>query len=63
MSDERRRPHRPAPHADLTDLIDAAGGQTEQSRAEIAAATAQALVSAARGDSDPERLVGLADSV
>ncbi len=63
MSDERRRPHRPAPYADLTALIDAAGGRTEQSRAEIAAATAHALVSAARGDSDPDRLVGLADSV
>ncbi len=63
MSDERRRPHRPAPYADLTALIDAAGGRTEQSRAEVAAATAHALVSAARGDSDPDRLVGLADSV
>ncbi len=63
MADQPARPHRPAVYADLTSLIDAAGGQTPRSRAEIAAATAHVLVTAAREQTDPDRLVGLADSV
>jgi len=37
-------PKRPTPHADLTNLIDAAGGSMPSSRAEIAAATAAVVV-------------------
>ncbi len=59
------RPHRPAPYADLTALIDAAGGTTQSSRAEIAAATAAVLVEAGRshGCADGRRFVELADQV
>ncbi len=63
MVDDPKRSHRPAPFPDLTALIDAAGGQSPQSRAEIAAATAQFLVTAGRDEPDPDRLVGLADAV
>ena len=63
MAQEHKRPHRPTPYADLTALIDAAGGQSLQSRTEIASAMAQVLVTTAREDSDSERLVGLADRV
>ena len=59
------RPHRPAPYADLTAFIDAAGGHTTSSRSEIAAATAAVLVQAGR-DQDgamDERFVALADRV
>ena len=43
------RPHRPALFADLTEMIDAAGGDASPSaRAEIAAATAAVLVQAGR---------------
>jgi hypothetical protein len=63
MANDPARPHRPAVYADLTSLIDAAGGQTPRSRSEIATATAHALVSAARDERDTDRLVGLADSV
>ena len=38
------RPHRPALFADLTEMIDAAGGASPSSRAEIAAATAAVVV-------------------
>jgi hypothetical protein len=49
------RPHRPAPYADLTGFIDAAGGVAPSSRAEVAAATAAVLVQAGRAvaGSDP----------
>jgi len=63
MAKEHARPHRPAVYADLTALIDAGGGQSPRSRTEIAEATAHVLVTAAREDADPDRLVGLADSV
>lgn len=60
------RPHRPAPYADLTGFIDAAGGVTPSSRAEIAAATADLLVQAGRAaDSvaDADRFIALVDRV
>ncbi|MEO6887167.1 MAG: hypothetical protein ABI232_12915 [Jatrophihabitantaceae bacterium] len=59
------RPHRPSLHSDLTELIDAAGGDGSQSRAEIAAATAALLVEAGRArpaDTDGP-FVDLADQV
>jgi hypothetical protein len=62
MSERPARPHRPAPHADLTAIIDAAGGAGPQSRAEVAAATA-ALVMAVGRDCDGPGLVELADEV
>jgi hypothetical protein len=52
--------------ADLTELIDAAGGaspETSASRAELAAATAAVLVQAGREPGDDERFVALADRV
>jgi hypothetical protein len=64
MAERERRPHRPAPYADLTALIDAAGGTVPQSRAEIAAATAAVLVHAGRQPSGPDApFVDLADRV
>jgi hypothetical protein len=57
------RPHKPALFADLTEMIDAAGGAPAHSRAEIAAATAAVLVQAGRSPGDGSRFVGLADSV
>jgi len=57
------RPHRPALFADLTEMIDAAGGASPSSRAEIAAATAAVLVQAGRSPGDGGRFVGLADRV
>jgi hypothetical protein len=59
------RPHRPAPYADLTGFIDAAGGITASSRAEIAAATADLVVQAGRADSvaDADRFIALVDRV
>jgi 2,4-dienoyl-CoA reductase-like NADH-dependent reductase (Old Yellow Enzyme family) len=68
MADGRARPHRPTPYADLTALIDAAGGSAPESRAEIAAATAAVLVRVGREPSaDPreqnEKLVALADRI
>jgi hypothetical protein len=62
------RPHRPALFADLTEMIDAAGGASPQARAEIAAATASVLVQAGRAPDDGEeydrdRFVALADRV
>lgn len=67
-ADERPRPHRPAVRADLTDLIDAGGGAAAPSRAEIASATAAALVGAGRASSgdaqvSDDMLIGLADRV
>jgi hypothetical protein len=63
-SSPRGRPHRPALHADLTAIIDAAGGDEPGSRAEIASATAAAVVQAGRRDSgDDERFVALADRI
>jgi hypothetical protein len=57
------RPHRPARFADLTELIDAAGGAVPSSRAEVAAATAAVLVRAGRAPGDGDRFVALADRV
>lgn len=63
MDERAKRPHRPLPHADLTALIDAAGGDMPHTRAELATATAQVLLTAGRADSDWRRLVELADSI
>jgi len=60
---EDPRPHRPALFADLTEMIDAAGGASPSSRAEIAAATAAVLVQAGREPGDGSRFVSLADRV
>lgn len=62
-SNPEPRPHRPALFADLTDMIDAAGGASPSSHAEIAAATAAVLVQAGRSPGDGSRFVGLADRV
>lgn len=61
-NDAHRRPHRPARYADLTELIDAAGGVSPRSRTEVATAAAQALLNAA-AEGERDRLVALADSV
>lgn len=63
MAEEQPRPHRPALYADLTEMIDAAGGSSASSRAEIAAATAAVLVEAGRSPGDDARFVALADRV
>jgi hypothetical protein len=64
------RPHRPARYADITPLIDAAGGMYAGSRAEIAAATAAALLQYGREEAptppdtaDEARFVHLAEQV
>lgn len=57
------RPHRPGRYADLTAFIDAAGGVTPSSRAEMAAATAEAVLQAGRSPGDGELFVALADRV
>jgi hypothetical protein len=57
------RPHRPARYADLTGFIDAAGGVAPHSHAEMAAATAAAVLQAGRAPGDGARFVGLADRV
>ena len=62
MSEGQRRPHRPARYADLTALIDAAGGDSPRSRAEVAAAAAQTLLAAA-AEGERERFITLADAV
>ncbi len=62
MVDVEQRPHRPATYADLTGFIDAAGGVVPSSRAEIAAATADLLVTAGRAGAD-DRFVALVDAV
>jgi hypothetical protein len=62
--DEPARPHRPARYADLTALIDAAGGTSPPaSRAEIAAATAELVVDAGRHRQRAADFVSLADTV
>ncbi len=59
-----QRHHRPAPFADLTDLIDAACGDwPASSRAELAAATAAVVIRAGRSPGDGARFVALADRV
>src|SRR3954471_2087114 len=63
MTEDAARPHRPARYADLTEMIDAAGGASTSSRAEIAAATAAVLVQAGRSPGDGARFVALADRV
>jgi hypothetical protein len=72
MVSKRARAHRPVPLPDLTALIDAAGGNAAYSRAEIASATAAAVVHAGRQapatsvpveDLMVDRFVGLADLV
>ncbi len=70
MSAAGRRAHRPVRYADLTGLIDAAGGTHQPTRGEIAAATASVVIAAGRREStadgagpSPEWLVGLADVV
>jgi hypothetical protein len=66
-ADDVPRPHRPALFADLTEMIDAAGGTAPASRAEIAAATAAVVVRAGRTPGEHndggQRFVGLADEV
>lgn len=58
------RPHRPARYADLTEIIDAAGGEWTTSRAEVAAHTAQLVVAAGRdGGEASGDLVDLADQI
>ena len=52
------RPHRPAPYADLTAFIDAAGGVVSSSPAELAAATTVPTPESAEdgtGSADAER--------
>jgi hypothetical protein len=67
MAEHRGRPHRPSPYADLTALIDAAGGDSPSSRAEIAAATAAVVVRAGRAPhdcgADDAAFVDLADRI
>jgi hypothetical protein len=62
MAEEPQRPHRPARYADLTALIDAAGGDSPRSPAEVAASAAQAVLDAA-AEGERDRLVRLADAV
>lgn len=63
MTEEPARPHRPARFADLTEMIDAAGGCPPDSRADVASATAAVLVQAGRSPGDGARFVALADRV
>ena len=52
------------PHADLTELIDSAGGQTPDLPSDRAASTAALVLAATRnGSSDPDAMVSLADRV
>jgi hypothetical protein len=61
---EQPRPHRPALFADLTELIDAAGGASSPgARAEMASSTAAVVVQAGRTPGDGERFIELADRV
>jgi hypothetical protein len=50
-------------YADLTAIIDAAGGTDPGSHAELAAATAAVVVQAGRTEGDDERFVALADRI
>jgi hypothetical protein len=67
ITDPSPRPHRPAPYADLTALIDAAGGHAQPVPSELAATTAAAVIGAGRRDDatpdDIDALVRLADTV
>lgn len=63
VTDPSPRPRRPAHYADLTELIDAAGGSTPESRGEIASATAALLVRAGRELGADQRFIDLADRV
>ncbi|MEP6599535.1 MAG: hypothetical protein ABJB98_08845 [Actinomycetota bacterium] len=71
QQDRSGRPHRPVPHADLTDLIDAARQSDDpgpEARAEVAAATAAVVLAAGRKPESAERatvarLVALADTL
>ncbi|HZC70202.1 MAG TPA: hypothetical protein VE442_05885 [Jatrophihabitans sp.] len=63
MAEEHLRPHRPALFADLTEMIDAAGGSSARSRAEVASTTAAVLVQAGRSPGEGARFVALADRV
>ena len=57
------RPHRPALFADLTEMIDAAGGADPTARGEIAAATVALVVQAGREPGDGARFVDLGDRI
>ncbi|MEP7019495.1 MAG: hypothetical protein ABI808_02505 [Pseudonocardiales bacterium] len=69
MAQPSKRHNRPTPYADLTNLIDAAGGAMPSSRAEIASATAAVVVEVGRREQaelesgDRARFVALADRV
>lgn len=66
MGEPNAREHRPLLYADLTRLIDAAGGEAPTSPAQTAAATARAVLDAARACADQAqrtRFVTLADRV
>jgi len=63
VTGEAPRPHKPALFSDLTEMIDAAGGASPESRAEIASATAAVLVRAGRAPGDGARFVALADRI
>jgi hypothetical protein len=66
LSAEPRRHHRPAPYADLTAIIDAAGGVEPESAAALASRTAAAVLSAGRSpnrEADVARWVQLANVV
>jgi hypothetical protein len=63
MPGQEDRHHRPALFADLTEIIDAAGGSPTSTRAEIAEATAAVLVQAGRSPGDSARFIALADRV
>jgi len=65
---EDPRHHKPVLFADLTEMIDAAGGASPHARAEIAAATAAVLVQAGRAPGettrcDDDRFIALADRI
>ncbi len=61
---DQPRPHRPALFADLTEIIDAAGGASSPgARAEMASSTAAVVVAAGRSPGEAERFVELADRV
>lgn len=62
MAESPERPHRPARYADLTALIDAAGGTEARSPAEAASTAARALLDAAAAG-ERDRLVALPDAV
>lgn len=64
MPGDDPRPHRPARFADLTEMIDAVGGYASpDARADVAAATAEAVVQAGRSPDEASELVDLADRI